>query len=251
MTPRQAAEIWPSVVSIAKEYNLELVGPCGTIDQGREWYRKWLVECNDMYGKDCYYDYTCLHAYFYPMPCNGIKEWACLGSQAINAMNRINGWYNEFGKPTWVTEIGCNPWGGKPCSAEDHEEMMRQFIPYLDSSNAVFRYAWFSANGFFLGFQESNTNELVWKVTWNVSCPNRQFVGTVKGIDVQKCVRKSDQDKLCRFPLIISMDGDSCYCSKDACPNFETDLPGMKTWRQLGPRDSDMLTPLGKLYQEI
>ncbi len=190
LTPREAAVMWSSIVSIAREYNLELVAPCGTMDRGRMWYRDWLSECRKIYGQPCYFDYTCLHAYYHPTPCNGIKAWACIGAQASNAMTTINGWYSEFGKPTWVTELGCNPWGGRPCDASRHEQTMRQLIPYLDSTDAVFRYAWFQANGFYLDFKESNTNKIIWEVSWGVSCPKRKLVGVVAPQQVQECVGK-------------------------------------------------------------
>ncbi len=257
ISPREAAIIWPDIVTIAEQYDLELVGPCGTIDRGRKWYRDWLTECHDMYGQACHFDFTCLHAYFYPEPCNGVEPWACLGYQASNAMTQINGWHREFGKKIWVTEIGCNPWGGKGCNADKHEETMRQLIPHLDNSNAVFRYAWFSANGFYHLFQESNTNEIVWEVSWSVACSNRKWVAEIGDTEwwqvrtVQDCIERADQKDYCHSPLVISMDGDGCYCAKDECSNLESVWPGMRTWREIRPRDSDVLSPLGELYQTI
>lgn len=53
VSPQVAASQWPDIVSIAREYNLEIVAPCGTIDLGSTWYHKWLDECNDLYSQPC------------------------------------------------------------------------------------------------------------------------------------------------------------------------------------------------------
>lgn len=74
-------------------------------------------------------------------------------------MTKIDVWYEDFGKPTWVTEFACNLWGGVSCNAVKHEELMIQFIPLLDDSDAVYP-SWFSANAF--DFGEANTNEIAW-----------------------------------------------------------------------------------------
>ena len=105
MSPLYAAERWAEIETIADHYNLKIVAPCGTIDKGFTWYQEWLSHCNAIYGKPCNYDYTCLHAYYQPEPCDNVPGWAC----ASDMMNKVNNWASTFGKPTWVTEFACNP----------------------------------------------------------------------------------------------------------------------------------------------
>ncbi len=254
ISPVDAATMWPSIVSIAQQYSLQIVAPCGTIDQGLDWYNNWLTECNNIYGQNCEFDYTCIHAYYQPTPCHGVASWACLGVDASNAMNKINNWYNIFGKPTWVTEFACNPWGGQPCTAEKHEQMMSQFVPFLDESDAVFRYAWFSA--YASDFGGANTNEIVWEYSSGETCANREWLTGVGDAGwqvqtIQQCLTVADQTAACSSPVIISMDDDNCYCSTDSCDTPEPVWPSMKTWREVGPRNNGMLTPLGELYQSV
>ena len=125
MTPLHAAELWPDVIAIANQYNLEVVAPCGTVDKGFSWYTQWIDECNALYPETgCAFDYTCTHTYYQPAPCEGVPGWACVS----DVMNRINSWYNTFGKPVWVTEFACNPWEGD-CDAEKQAALMQQIIP--------------------------------------------------------------------------------------------------------------------------
>mmetsp|Transcript_30392 Transcript_30392/g.51795 ORF Transcript_30392/g.51795 Transcript_30392/m.51795 type:complete len:92 (-) Transcript_30392:1949-2224(-) len=78
ISPSYAAELWPQIVSIANQYNLQLVAPCGTIDHGFTWYNDWLSSCTEMYGGPCELDFTCTHAYYQPLPlpCDGVPVWA-------------------------------------------------------------------------------------------------------------------------------------------------------------------------------
>lgn len=220
VSPQVAASQWPDIVSIAREYNLEIVAPCGTIDLGSTWYHKWLDECNDLYSQPCQYNYTYLHAYFQPEPCIGVASWACIGHTGGNAMTKIDVWYEDFGKPTWVTEFACNPWGGVSCNATKYEELMIQFIPLLDDSDAVYRYAWFSADAF--DFGEANTNEIAWQFSYQEACPNKTWITGVGDAawqiqSISECLQIADTNEECHTLLILNMDDDNCYCSVDDC----------------------------------
>jgi len=252
----KAASLWPSVVSIAEQYNLQLIAPCGTIDHGHTWYNNWLSECINMYGKPCEFDYTCLHAYYQPEPCDGSGDdaWTCIGVEASNAMNKIEKWYTDFGKPTWVTEFACNPWGDKPCNAEVQAKVMSQFVPQLDASDAVYRYAWFSA--YSSDFGEANTNEIVWEYSSGETCENKIWIAGVgdAGWQIQtleECINIADQSEGCYSPLTVSMDDQSCYCATNTCASSIPSWPSMKTWKEVSSRNNGKLTPLGQLYQVV
>jgi len=245
-----AAELWPRILSIANEYNLQVVAPCGTIDYGFQWYQDWINSCISMYGEPCEYDFTCLHAYYQPLPCDGIPGWACVS----DVMGKINNWKNTFGKPTWVTEFACNPWEGD-CDAQKQYDLMEQIVPMFEASDAVYRYAWFEAYGD--SFGEANTNEIVWEHTERKTCPNKKWLAGV-GSDsswqirtAKECLTKADQDLDCHSPTTISMDSNSCYCATDACPNLSNAWSGMHTWRQVNQRDHNVLTELGNFYQTV
>ena len=72
LSPQAAAQLWPDVVSIATSYSLDLVAPCTTSDgNARKWYNEWLGNCTSMYGQECAFDFTCIHMYYHPYPCDG------------------------------------------------------------------------------------------------------------------------------------------------------------------------------------
>jgi len=250
ISPTNAATMWPKIISIATQYNLQLIAPCAIIDAGRTWYHEWLTACTNMYGQPCDFDFTCLHAYYQPQPCTGVGSWACINV----AMSKIEGWLSDFGKPTWVSEFACNPWGGVPCNEQLQKELMQQFVPLLDASNAVFRYAWFSA--YAKTFGEANTNEVIWEDNPKVTCKNKKWIAGFGNAGWQiktlsQCLAKSERDPACYSPFALSMDKDNCYCSVDSCQVTVSSWQGMHTWRLLGTQESNALTPLGELYQLI
>ena len=50
----------------------------------------------------------------------------------------------RYGRPVWLTEIAITKWGAPP-SRDVQDAYMRDLLPYLDGSDDVFRYAWFTA----------------------------------------------------------------------------------------------------------
>jgi len=145
ISPMEAAAMWPQIISIASDFNLKIVAPCSVVGNGRAWYHHWLESCNSLYGKACDFDYTCLHAYYQPQPCDGIDDWACIGMNGSNAVFEINSWYNDFRKPI-IAEFACNSSGGGLCTGETEHQLIQQFIPLLENSEAIFRYAWIPAD---------------------------------------------------------------------------------------------------------
>lgn len=250
MSPSHAAELWPQVVSIANQYNLQLVAPCGTQDHGFIWYEEWISACISLYGEPCEYDFTCVHTYYQPEPCDGIPSWACVS----NVMSKIDNWANTFGKPTWVTEFACNPWEGS-CDAQKQLDLMQQIVPLFEESQNVFRYAWFEAYGDTFG--EAQTNEIVWQHTYSKTCPNKKWLAGVGNDpswqvkEAKECLAKADADSACTSPVSISMDDDNCYCATDACDDLVDSWAGMHTWKEIRPRDHNALTELGQVYQTI
>ena len=57
---------------------------------------------------------------------------------------RVSGAAKRYARPVWLTEFAITHWG-EPPSRDKQDAFMKQALEYLDSSDDVFRYAWFSA----------------------------------------------------------------------------------------------------------
>lgn len=231
--PEAAAQTWPQIESIAEDYSLQLVAPCTTGDKGLKWYNEWLGNCTALHPtSSCAFDYTCIHLYYQPWDADngrcalGLEDWVCIGNQAVKAVNKINQWFTTFGKPTWVTEFACAPWGGGTCDEAKHTALMEQMLPVLDDNPAVFRYSWYST---FDGKWISNSlNELVWEKSLPLqACINRQWLERF-GSDswmiqtLHECVASANASDACAEPLSLSIDNDNCYCAVDECTELES-----------------------------
>ena len=71
-------------------------------------------------------------------------------------LSRAEGLLRRYGKPTWITEFAINKWarvtkgpggGCNECNITRamQDDYMRQVLPALEKSEAVHRYAWYSA----------------------------------------------------------------------------------------------------------
>ena len=68
-----------------------------------------------------------------------------------------------------------------------------------------------------------------------------------------ECVAKADQNNVCAKPLRLSIDNESCFCSRDACETTNSTYSAMDTYVELEnqSRDSSTLTPIGIQYNDI
>ena len=141
-SPADAAKAWPQLQDIAAQFDppLELVSPSVSTDGwNADGESKWLDE---FLG-------NCTHVV---SGCN-VSQIKYLGFHDYQGnvsltMRRINGAYARYGMKVWITEfaiLGC-PWCKPPWTAtrEQQDAFMREILPVLDSSDAVFRYAWFT-----------------------------------------------------------------------------------------------------------
>jgi len=270
LSPAQAAQMWPTIEAIKNSYNIEIIAPCVTQDLGVSWYEQWLSECNSMYERDCEFDYTCIHMYYQPyteetsVRCDSSDyEWACIqqgGDQGPSrAEYKLNQWTNAYpGKQIWVTEYACAPWGSdNGCSAQEQTDIMSQLTPLLEASPHVFRYAWFAvyggtgSGGTWIG---NGLNENVWDDFRGVGCQDRKWIGGFgnAGWQIQtkqECLAKADADVGCVKPLALSIDDDSCYCATTPTCNLVPTWDAMRTWIEVGDRNSATLTSMGDLYE--
>jgi len=57
---------------------------------------------------------------------------------------KVDGAAKLYGRKIWITEIAITQWG-KPPSRSEQDAFMKELLPYLETSENVFRYAWFAA----------------------------------------------------------------------------------------------------------
>jgi hypothetical protein len=136
LSAADAAALWPTVETIARENDLFLVSPavnfCGNdADKSGpchntnpfDYLEDFFSACTG-----CQIDYVAVH-------------WYNCDTDSLE-------WYlsefKKFNRPIWLTEFAC-AYGGDT-SAAGQEEYMRAAIPVLEADPDVFRYAWFSAS---------------------------------------------------------------------------------------------------------
>lgn len=57
---------------------------------------------------------------------------------------RVDGAHQRYGRKVWLTEIAWTLWGSPP-GREMQDAYMKELLPFLDKSESVFRYAWYTA----------------------------------------------------------------------------------------------------------
>jgi len=143
VSPADAAAAWPKLQTLAAKAGLTLVSPSvasGQESGGRDcwdengrstWMDDFLGNCTHVV-KDCdpsLIKYIGMHDYH--------------GSVA-GLQRKIDGAAKLYNRKVWITEIAITKWGSPP-SAAAQRAYMQELLPYLDGSENVFRYAWFSA----------------------------------------------------------------------------------------------------------
>jgi hypothetical protein len=146
-TPAAAAADWPFVQKVAAMFNppLELVAPgiasgqeSGGTDawdgEGRStWLDEFFGNCSDVV-EECdpsLIKYIAMHDYW--------GDVSKLKRKVSGAVQRYGG------RKVWLTEIAIADWAN-PTSTERELQnaYMRELLPFLDSFDDVFRYAWFA-----------------------------------------------------------------------------------------------------------
>mmetsp|Transcript_2631 Transcript_2631/g.2939 ORF Transcript_2631/g.2939 Transcript_2631/m.2939 type:complete len:254 (+) Transcript_2631:183-944(+) len=134
VSPEEAAHLWKQLEAYAVQYNLKLVSPCVANFNAAApalWFEEWFSNCTELYGNaGCHVDFMCTHAYYNPGGANTM-------------MTMIDKLYKKYGKQVWITEFACPPWND--CTAANNLKFMKEILPKLDASSAVFRYSWFSS----------------------------------------------------------------------------------------------------------
>ena len=135
MTPQAAAEKWPEVQAIAKEFGLKLVAPAMNYSPNPPYQDplKWFDEFVALVGKDAF-DYVAVHNY---------------GGAGVMKTLTTN-FHERYGKDVWVTEFCYWPNEGNPSSyvaPSVQIASMVESLEFLEKTPWVYRYAWFKPVG--------------------------------------------------------------------------------------------------------
>ena len=138
MLPSEAAEKWHELEAFAKENNLILVGPAmnyagsplkdGKVWNPFDWMDAFIAAYKEKYGTEPHYDYTAVHAYM---------------DRADAMMDFVNKFAERYGKKVWLTEFCA--WEDANITAETQQKYMIAKLKALETSDNVYRYAWFKA----------------------------------------------------------------------------------------------------------
>ncbi len=134
MTPSQVVALWPTIESIADDYNLEIVSPavnfCGNcVTENGTNYTSPFDYLDDFFElcEGCRVDHIAIHVY-------------------MNTIEATSWYINEFKKynrPIWVTEFAGWEENGVINSIDDQINYMMSAVDFFESEPDVFRYAWF------------------------------------------------------------------------------------------------------------
>jgi len=145
-TPADAAAYWPKLQALAAKFDPPLIlvapsvastGESGATDawdeEGRStWMDEFLGNCSEVV-KDCdpsLIKYLGFHDYHGSVP--------MLKRKIDGAVKRYGG------RKIWITEIAITDWRDAP-QRDAQDKYMKELLPYLDSSENVFRYSWYTA----------------------------------------------------------------------------------------------------------
>lgn len=135
MTPAQAAEKWPELVALANELDLQIIAPALNYSPNPPYQSPtaWFDEFNNLVGSDSY-DFVAIHAY---------GGYGVLTDLATT-------FHDRYGKPVWVTEFCYWPDTGNTSSLvtpASQISFMISTVEWLETTDWIYRYAWFKAKG--------------------------------------------------------------------------------------------------------
>ena len=126
MTPKQAAEKWPSVLEVAKANNLKIVSPAMNYGTLADYWDpiKWLDEFFTLINPD---DIAAISVHCYMPNAAALKGYIDM--------------FAKYGKPIWLTEFCA--WDGFNGGESGQREYLSEAVNYLEANPNVERYAWF------------------------------------------------------------------------------------------------------------
>jgi hypothetical protein len=145
VSPAEAARDWVKVQDLAAQFTppLSLVAPsvassgetggsdAWDVDGRSTWLDEFLGNCSEVVQgcEPALIKYIGMHDY------HGDVEML---------KRKVDGAAKRYGRKVWITEIAITKWGAPP-SREQQDAYLTELIPYLEGSENVFRYVWFTA----------------------------------------------------------------------------------------------------------
>ena len=135
MTPAAAAENWPRLQAIAKDFGLKLVAPAMNYSPNAPYQdpTKWFDEFVALVGPDAF-DFVAIHNY-----------------GGLGVMKTLAGTFHErYGKDVWVTEFCYWPEEGNANARVEPDvqiQSMVETVEWLEKTPWIYRYAWFKPIG--------------------------------------------------------------------------------------------------------
>jgi len=130
MTPAEAAELWPSVVALAKANGMKLVSPAmnyGTLTD----YHDPIVWLDEFFTYVSIDDVDAIAVHCYMPGAAQVKSFIAR--------------FEKYGKPIWLTEF-CNG-NSNNISETTQISYLSQTLNMLEQNNLVEKYAWFMLRG--------------------------------------------------------------------------------------------------------
>ena len=134
LTPQEAADAWPTLESIADDFDLKLVAPAvnyspgdvdipGTDNDGSpyEYLDAFFADCSN-----CRVDYIAVHSYM---------------ATTASFEAYVKKFNTRYNKPVWVTEWNYSDSGNE--TLENQMDYMADTVRWMEQQDYVFRYAWF------------------------------------------------------------------------------------------------------------
>jgi hypothetical protein len=124
LSPSKAASMWPQIESLATKAGIPyIVSPA--VASSVTWMQSFISACTG-----CKIDFIAVH--FYGCLLHSTPQW-------IGLAEYLEQFY-QFGKPIWLTEFSCD----STQSVASQTAYMKLAVPYLEATNQVYRYSWFS-----------------------------------------------------------------------------------------------------------
>lgn len=144
-SPADAAAAWPKIQDLASAMSPPLVLVSPSVASGHE---SGGADCWDEDGRSTWMDDffgNCTHVV---KDCDpslikyiGMHDY----HGSVEGLRRkVDGAAKLYGRKVWITEIAITNWGN-PTPRNEQDAFMKELLPYLDNSENIFRYSWYSA----------------------------------------------------------------------------------------------------------
>jgi hypothetical protein len=141
MTVSQAISAWQTLTSGLAGTGIKLISPgvsdTGGAAGGQAWLANFMSQAS---AQGLQVDGVAFHWYGVSTPNDPIG--------AANAfIGRVDSYYNQYGRPVWITEFAIHDWGGNYSDEEIRNAnaiFLANVIPRLESRSYVAGYAWFN-----------------------------------------------------------------------------------------------------------